>query len=389
MIYGLRHAQLHSPIKASNRSIGGKIKKMAWPGRGQQKSVNALLIIALLMGIGIMGWYLVLPAFTGRRPMSPFAQPNGPSIGPSEVATGEPFYGPISLKMDTQDVYDASVLTTEPTVRIWDSKKEASLSVTLDGSTATVFTLQKEDKGIAYLTADWGTGTGSFIYQDKLKEYSRNYITAWEPWDWDKDGILEWSMKLDFSSLAPLAAGETAKSVQFNLAGVDADTAVDITSQANVTSVSTSAYTDYYATGYISGLALGSAIKVSRMYLVYGSTADNDTYVDNGNVKLVDITMGWPSSGGGSISYSGTKLIHEDANDRWKVDIGVTDINNEYYGILNYRDRGVGDTAITYSIHILAKFAASSKVWYPYLQIDTINPASTLTSLTQYVSYTS
>jgi hypothetical protein len=341
------------------------------------------------MGISIMGWYYVLPIFLGRQPQSQFTQPTGPSIGPNEAATGEPFYGPISLKMDTQDVYDASPLTTEPTVRIFDSKKESSLPVTLDGSTATIFTLRKEDKGIAYLMVDWGTSTGSFLYPDKLKEFSRNYIVAWEPWDWDKDGILEWCMKLDFSSLASLVKGETAESVQFNLAGVDADASVDITSQANVTSVSTFAYTDYYATGYISGISSGSAIKVSRMYLVYGSTADNDTYVDNGNVKLVDITMGWPSSGGGSISYSGAKLIHEDANDRWKVDIGVTDINNEYYGVLIYRDRGVGDTAITYSIHILAKFPSASKVWYPYLQIDIINPASTLTSLTQYVSYSS
>ena len=194
MIYGLRHAQLHSSVKMSNRSTGGKNKKMAWPGgRGQSKFLVALFTIALLMGISIMGWYYVLPIFLGRQPQSEFTQPTGPAIGPNEAATGEPFYGPISLKMDTQDVYDASPLTTEPTVRIFDSKKESSLTVTLDGSTATIFTLQKEDKGIAYLMADWGTSTGSFLYPDKLKEFSRNYIVAWEPWDWDKDGILEWS----------------------------------------------------------------------------------------------------------------------------------------------------------------------------------------------------
>jgi hypothetical protein len=349
-----------------------------------------VLVIILLVGAIPLVYFGAYNVFVLRENSIFYQTDNVPTGGGEE--TGIPYYGPITFKSDCQFVYNLSTAASgvEPTVKMWDATKTSSLAVTTDGSTATTFTLRSEDKGKAFLTADYGTGTSIFLYMPSVKEYSRNFITGWEPWDYDKDGILEYSFAMDFASLPALIAGESSKTVQFNLPIVKAETSQTITSQNNATSISTSAYEDKYATGYIS-ITSGNALKLVRMRLVYGSTADNDTYVDNGNFKLVEVTMGWPSSYGGPKTYSGALITNDDSNDRYNFDLGVTDLNNEYYAGLIYRDRNVGDTAITFSIHALCKFPSASKTEYMYLELTTIDPASTMdsTTLVQYVQFAS
>ncbi|MEM3507633.1 MAG: hypothetical protein QXT31_08305 [Candidatus Bathyarchaeia archaeon] len=351
---------------------------------GRRKSewniVAVLLIIALLIFIP-MGFYIGWQTI-----FKPKAGVEIPGVSTPVSGPGEIFYGPIEIRMDCQNVYDLSNPTAnEPTVKIWDSSRSSSLPITLDGSTPTIFNLKKEDKGKAWLTVDFGTSTTYFVDPVKTKEFARGYITGWEPWDYDKDGTLEWAFALDFSQLTPLTGGETAKKVQFNIAVISAASSVTFTSVLNPTGVSTTAYMDYYATGYIN-VPLGQGFKVVRMRLNVPTSGDNKTYVENGYVKLMDITMGWPD---GTKVYSGADLSWDSGASRYDINMGIPDINNEYYGKLVYRDRNVGATSITYSVHILAKFPATDKAWCPTLELTLISPAGTISTISVQLSYTS
>jgi len=354
--------------------------------RGGLWIIIAAVMIAIVLSSMFMIW-----AYTGRLPFQ--AGPGGEiQIPPIEsgggAGTGEPFYGSVELTTFYKWSYDLTAQRTSWTPLIYDASKSTSYTFDTSGSNVT-FQVFKKDLGKAFLVLDFGTQTGFYFDPQTTKDKSRGFVTGWEPWDYDTDGTFEWCVSLDFSELPAIRAGEATQDAAFDVYVTKSDAAnIGITSLTNVTGVSTSAYYDYSATGYYSGWSgEGYGFKVVRLQLV-SPNSNNNTYVEDGNVKLQDIEITWNVKAGVK-KYSGADIDWQLANSLWEIKIPVTDRNNEYYGMEVYRYRGDAATAFAWKVHILAKFAAASKLFLPTLKTYIINPAGTLTNIQQVISFAS
>jgi len=303
---------------------------------------------------------------------------------PAEVPPGYIYSGNLKVNLNTYDLYDDNVQNPDDAVDIKifhaDGVTIFGTATTLDGSDAITGQVYSIDRGILYLAVDHDSGTTEYFLDTKSAQVSATYLTALAPKDIDADGVLEHYWKLDVTSLAPLQAGETQKEITLNLYCMPADvTGLDWTATINPTSadLSGAAYIDLTAEGYMTAVTEGTGFKVVRVELTL-PTAGNETYVEDGKVKNVWVQIG---------TNRWTVLTWQPAQDRFLV-WAATDVTQEVYGKDFFYARGVGTTWLTYKVHIQGANFAALASWNPTLKITVINPAGTISTITEAITFT-
>jgi hypothetical protein len=309
------------------------------------------------------------------------------TFGPSTPSQPKYIYsGPITINIPQYNSYNDSAFTSAyPTCKIYHADKSTLLGSSAD-ATAITGQVLPEDNGILYMVLDIGSSTAFYI-DDSRTQSANPYVVDKFSWDYDSDGILEYGYKLDLTSLTPLSAGESSKTITINryiwqakITGLTGTSLINATS----TDLSGGSYIDLTASGYVSGCSLGSGFKIVKVELTFPN-AGNASYYDNGQVKNVWISLGygkdktWTWS---SFGPRGTGDLYLTAN------IGVTDITQEYYGKMMMFDRGAATTVFTYNVHIQGANFAQGAVWLPTLTITYISPAGTTGTVTQALSFT-
>jgi len=299
--------------------------------------------------------------------------------GPGEA--GYIYYGNLQVNIPIYDVYDDS--TTTPTgivCKIWHADETTLFgsATTPDGDDDISGQVLPEDKGILYLGVDH---VATVIYYTLDTESATGYVTALSPKDWDDDGMLEHYFKVDVSSFAPLAAGETQREVTLNLFAMQTDvTGLNLVGVANATSadLSGATYLDLYATAYVDGVTLGDGFKMVRVELTMPDSA-NETYYEDGKVKNVWVQVG---------EYKWTTLSWQPGQDRFLV-WEATDVTQEVYGKPILYDKNMGATDVgEITVHIKGANFVASAFWNPTVKLTFIDPAGTITTDTLSMTFT-
>ncbi|MGB9672278.1 MAG: hypothetical protein ACPLZY_03940, partial [Candidatus Norongarragalinales archaeon] len=295
--------------------------------------------------------------------------------------SGYVYSGNLKVNLVCYDIYDDSVVTpTNIVFKIWHAD-QATLFGTRTGAGSDYITGQVNvaDNGILYLSIDHAATT-SYYTLDSKTDMANGMLTALSPKDVDADGILEHYFKLDVTSLTPLQAGETQKEITLNLYFLNADTAGlswTATINPSSTDLSGSTYIDLTAEGYLTGVTEGDGFKIVRVELTMPN-AGNETYVEDGKVKNVWVSIG---------DYKWTVLSWQPGQDRFLV-WEATDVTQEVYGKELFYAKNAGTTWCTYKVHIQGANFASAAVWNPTLKITIINPAGTISTITQSLTFT-
>jgi len=301
--------------------------------------------------------------------------------GPPE----EPYIysGNLKVNLNTYDLYDDA--TQDPNdavdIKIFHADKSTvfGTATSLDGTDSITGQVFESDQGILYLMVDHDTGTTEYYLDQKTDEVNA-YLTAASPEDLDDDGVLEHVWKLDVSSLSPLQGGETQKEITLNLYCMPADvTGLDWTAVINPSDsgLSGSSYVDLTAEGYMTGVTEGTGFKVVRVELTMPNSG-NETYVEDGKVKNVWVQIG---------DDKWTVLTWQPGQDRFLV-WEATDVTQEVYGKTYFYEKNAGTTWLTYNVHIQGANFASGAVWNPTLKITIINPAGTVSTVTESITFT-
>ena len=352
------------------------------------KSVKYLTVLVLIVVLGISSMYLY-QMITGQ-PIHEVI----PVITSEEKAAGVPFYGPVDISAEWHWDYDKSFLTNHPAgtltptsvtmYHIGADGNPGQVSKTFSNPSsgsvnASGTAVWKGDKGKLWLVVDWGTTTS--YYADQALTENQEYFMSgkYEGIDVDQDGTKEACFLMDFGDLPAPVGGQTATPVSFNLFGYKYDSTTDITNLANLTSVSTSAYTDYSINSYILFDGKGYGLKVIRLYITMPDSANN-TLVDTGQVKLTSVETPFGT-------FEGSDITWDLANSRWTIDIGVDDTNNEVSGIPVIR--GPSDGTYFFKIDLNLKIKMSSSgTWAGTIYLYYLTPASVQGSRTQVVQAT-
>jgi len=243
-----------------------------------------------------------------------------------EVPEGFVYTGNLQVNLPMYDVYDDSTVTPTGIVcKLWHADEVTLFGskTTPDGDDDIQGQVLTEDAGILYLSVDH-VATVIYYTDDAESGESTGYLTALPPKDVDDDGTLEHYFKVDLTTLAPLAAGETQKEVTLNLYAMQTDvTGLDITSisQASSADLSGSTYLDLYATAYVAAVTQGDGFKLVRVELTMPDSA-NETYYEDGKVKNVWVQVG---------DYKWTVLSWQPGQDRFLV-WEASDVTQEVYG---------------------------------------------------------
>ena len=307
----------------------------------------------------------------------------GPGPGPKEKFI---YSGSLKINLPVYNSYDDSTYkTSNATVKIFHADK-TTLFASTSTSAAVTGEILPEDNGILYMVLDSESDTTEYVYSTRIKS-ANSYVTEEFQWDYDSDGIIEYGYKLDFTSLTPLAAGESQKEVTLNqyywLYDAPAATA---TSTINATSASLDggSYLTLSSEGYLTGVAQGYGFKIVKVELTFPN-AGNATYYDTGKVKNVQISLGY---GTGKV-WTWTQFQSRGTGDLYlTANIGVTDITQEYYGKLAMYERNAGATVFSYRVQIQGANFASTASWKPTLVITYINPAGTPGTVSRPIAFT-
>jgi len=230
------------------------------------------------------------------------------------------------------------------------------------------------DNGIWYLVIDYGTNTSNWLdWGESLKD---PYIVDIFGKDGDRDGFDETYIKLDFSGLGPLKAGEDKKEVEITTVWDVADLDPTFTSLTNASSIGTSSYSYYTATGYVSGTAEGEMLKLAKIQLSF-SDSGNGSYPDNEYWKLTHLKLG-------PYTFTATKFGGYDlSNTRYEIKFG--DQVNHQGGKDLYKAKNSGDLWATYELKAYCNYPSASKTILVHMKFYFYKPDGTLTSAIERV----
>lgn len=293
------------------------------------------------------------------------------------------YSGNLQINLVTYNIYNDAVKDPDNNVvvRIFhaDGSTIFGVATNLDGTDSISGQVFPSDAGILYLSIDHESGTTEYFIDAKTASVN-DYLTALPPRDVDGDGVLEHYWKLDVSSLSPLQAGETSKTITLNIYCMPCDvTGLDWVPTINPSAagLSGTSYIDLTAEGYMTGVDEGSGFKVVRVELTLPNSG-NVSYVEDGKVKNVWVQIG---------SDRWTVLSWQPAQSRFLV-WEATDITQEVYGKEYYYAKNAGTTWLTYKVHIQGANFASGAKWMPTLKITVINPAGTISTVSETLSFT-
>jgi len=307
---------------------------------------------------------------------------------PGEVPSGFIYSGSLTVTLNTYDVYNDVSYNPDDAVdiRILHADQETIFgsATTLDGTDSISGQVTEADQGILYLVIDHDTGTTEY-YLDEETADANGYLTALTPTDDDEDGTFEHYFKLDVTSLAPLAAGETTKAITLNLYAMDADVAYTITSIAQGTSAdfSGSTYLDSYATAYWASGALGDGCVFTRFTMVMPDAA-NTSMVTDGDVKNIWVSV----QGDYNTLYKWTNPELQEGQDRfmvWEAD----DVTQETQGKTLLYDRNIGSAEVgKITIHAKCANFGAGEMFQVTVTFKIIDPAGGSTSETLAMTFT-
>jgi hypothetical protein len=256
----------------------------------------------------------------------------------------------------------------------WNDKVGSYSSDSITGD------LKASDNGVWYLCIDYGTNNTQWL--DEGETFKDPYVAKIFGRDGDQDGFDETYVELFFGGLGPLKAGEDKKEVEVTLVWDTARTAsITYTSLTNASSISTSAYNYYTATGYMGGFSEGEMAKLAKIQIDFSNT-NNETYPDNEYWKLVHLQIG-PYTFTQS-QFGGYDL----ANKRFEIKFG--DQVNHAGGKPLYYAKNAGDLWASYELKAYCKYPSSSKTIIPQVKFYFYKPDGTISSaFTEYVSFAS
>ena len=345
-----------------------------------------LVTLLIILGLAIV---LISPA--GQNLIASLLGGIGKEVV-TPIPSGYVYSGNINVNIPIYDIYDDSAVTATGIVcKLWHADKTTLVGskTTPTGSSDITGEVTAADNGVLYLSVDH-VATTIYYIDDAKSGVSCGYLTALAPTDVDADGTLEHYFKVDLSSLAPLAAGETQKTITLSLYAIDYAAPSGITSSVNGTSadLSGTAYIDVYSTGYIAGITAGDGFKIVKVELNTGTTGDNETYYEDAKVKDLWVSLAygyaktytWTSY---DYAYSGAGVAT-----RFAFNIGITDWTQEVYGKNVLYERNCGSTFAAYTVHVKAASFTASASWQPTLTIYYIDPAGTVSSVTQVIAFT-
>jgi len=342
-------------------------KKMA------KKQGVPLVTLFIILGLAVL---LLSP--TGQTFIqSIFKKPTGVELPPE----GFVYTGNLKVNLAEYNIYDDSAATTTNIVaKIWHADQATLFgTVTMDGSDSITGQVNAADNGVLYLSIDHAA-TVIFYTLDTKTGTVNTMLTAQSPKCVDADGVLEHYFKLDLSSLTPLTAGETQKEITLNMYFMGADVSgLDWTATINPSSAALSgtAYVDLTAEGYMTSVTEGTGFKIVRVELTM-PTSGNETYVEDGKVKNVWVSIG---------DYEWTVLSWQPGQDRYLV-WEASDVTQEVNGKDLFYAKNAGTTWCTYKVHIQGANFAASAVWNPTLKITIIDPAGTISTVSETLTFT-
>lgn len=327
-----------------------------------------MLIIAAGAGI-FVGWYFLKPKDLG--------------IDLPEVSEAGWHVGPVTLYNYIYWTYDDVAQTSGvPTVKFYHSDKTNAIG-TISGNTITG-QLLNTDKDVIYMAVDHGANTGYFVDPAATVSHGQPYIKDWFPWDYDRDGTLEYGFTCNMKDLPDLTAGQQAWVATLNLYVTKADAPTTIVSITNVTAASQTQAGDYYTSMYVSYTGEGYAAKLAYITTLSSIANSNATYFTNGTLTLKDITM---ITGQGQSYTIGSSIIgaFDDATNKTKV-YPVADYLNEANGISLYNYRGAGGSSNTVTFHWYSlRWPGGDHRVRVTITFYFINPAGTISSTAQVV----
>jgi hypothetical protein len=345
--------------------------------------------VSLVAVILVLGLLLVAVSPTGQTFIKGLL--GGKTIDEEIIPEGYVFHGNLNVNIPIYDEYDDSTITaTNIVAKLWhaDQTTLVGSKTTPDGSDDITGEVSVADNGILYLSVDHAATTIYYI-DDAKSDAACGYITAMPPTDTDLDGTLEHYFKVNLAGLTPLTAGETQKEITLSLYSIQYDAPSLITSSVNGTNadLSGSSYVDVYCTGYLDGITAGDGFKIVKIVLNTGVDGDNETYYEDGKVKDLWISLAY----GYSKTYTWTSYDYAYSGaavaTRFTFNIGVTDTTQEVYGKNVLYEQNCGSTFAVYTVHIKGAGFTATQDWEPTLYVYYINPAGTVASVTQLISF--
>ena len=300
---------------------------------------------------------------------------------PPTTTTSFVYSGNLKVNLPGYDVdTDAAATFTGLIAKIYHADQQTLFgTVTMDGTDSITGQVDTADNGVLYLSVDHAA-TVIYYLLDAKTDAVNSLLTAQSPKDVDSDGVLEHYFKIDLSNLTPLQAGETQKEITLNAYAMACDvTGLDWTATINPSSASLSgtSYVDLTAEGYMTAVTESSGFKIVRVELTMPNSA-NETYVEDGKVKSV-----WVQVGG----YKWTVLSWQPGQDRFLV-WEASDVTQEVYGKDLLYIKNSGTTWCTYKVHMQGASFAASAVWNPTLKITIIDPAGTISTVSEALTFT-
>lgn len=295
------------------------------------------------------------------------------------------YSGNLQITLNTYNLYNDSVLNPHDSVKISvfhaDGSTVFGTATGLDGTDVISGQVFESDNGILYLAIDHGSGNTEYFLTEKTDAVNA-YLTALPPRDVDNDGILERYFMLDVSWLPPLQAGETQKTITLNLYAMQADVSGvswSATLNPSASGLSGTEYIGLEATGYMTGVFEGCGFKVVKIELTLPD-AGNVTYIEMAKVKNIRLTLGGESfyNLGSLLDSAGKRIVV------WQAQ----DVAQEIYGKQYFYAKNAGTMWLQYSLYIQGANFASSAKWNPTLKLTIIDPAGTISTVTQSITFT-
>jgi len=303
------------------------------------------------------------------------------------TGTGKPWFGTVVLSFPFYNSYDSTPwVSAYPTILVYHADKSTLFGSLTNANNTLSGALLEQDAGILYVVEDVSAAT-TFYLDDARVKSSNPMITTEEAWDYKSNGILSYLYQVDLTYLPPLTGGQKEQAVTINNYVWATGTLASMagTSQLNATGVgTTSAYADAVCTGYYTGITSGQAFKLVKVYMTLPDAA-NASYVDNGYIKNVYVSVGYGYNKQWTFYDTGSWDL---ANKQWVFNIGVTDLTQQYYGKLAVYEQNAPTTVFSYTVHVSAANFGVNATIYPTLRLKVINSAGTPTTVVRPVLFT-
>lgn len=357
-----------------------------------------IVATAFVVVVAIAGGIYFSKALFGVDLMSGWGVQGGGGTTNPAIVTGDGWYytkgGQLTINVNPYYTYNQSVVAANlPVMKVYHADRSTLFGTVASGTGGWSVTgsLTAADNGILWFVVDDNAYTSNYYFMDSKTTLDNNkqWVKDLQPWDCDLTGTLCYAYKVDVTKLPDIKAGQQLQTFDLYMYFTPYEATPGYTQLgANATSVSTTAYTDYYSEGYISSFTSGGyGVKLTKMTVTLPNAA-NGTYVEDGNLRMVSVQINYSGSIG-TKTYSGSDLSYDTSARRWTVDLDVDDINNEYYGQLVQKGRSDGDTFAKVTIHWFAKFPAGGQVIVPTAKLYTIAPDGTPGNFEHIFSLTS